>query len=130
VINPLSFLGPVANLAGTWLEGHVATKKAKVEANIVKIKSEATIKEKVATGEISWDIEQAKASAHSFKDEILTIIYSIPLVLAFVPGCEDIVKRGFAVLDECPDWYKLSLGVIISASFGMRGASKFMGRKK
>ena len=94
------------------------------------IKSEAVIKKKAATGEISWDIEQAKANPHSRKDEILTIIYSIPLVLAFVPGCEDIVKRGFAVLDECPDWYKLSLGVIISASFGMRGASKFMGRKK
>jgi hypothetical protein len=43
VINPLSFLGPVANLAGTWLEGHVATKKAKTEAKIVTIKSEAKI---------------------------------------------------------------------------------------
>ena len=44
MINPLSFLGPVANLAGTWLEGHVATKKAKTEAKIVTIKSEAKIK--------------------------------------------------------------------------------------
>ena len=58
-----NLLGPIASLAGTWLEGHVATKKAKTEAKIVTIKSEAIIKERQATGEIDWDIEQAKASA-------------------------------------------------------------------
>ena len=46
------------------------------------IKSEAAIKEKVATGEISWDIEQAKANPHSRKDEALTIVFAIPSVLA------------------------------------------------
>jgi len=38
-----ALLGPVANLGGTWLEGQIATKKAKIEANIVKIKHETTI---------------------------------------------------------------------------------------
>ena len=46
------------------------------------IKSEAAIKEKVATGEISWDIEQAKANPHSRNDEALTIVFVIPSVLA------------------------------------------------
>ena len=46
------------------------------------IKSEAAIKEKVATGEISWDIEQAKTNPHSRKDEALTIVFAIPSVLA------------------------------------------------
>ena len=41
-----ALLGPVANLGGTCLEGQVATKKAKIEANIVKIKPEATISAK------------------------------------------------------------------------------------
>jgi len=41
-----ALLGPVANLGGTWLEGQVATKKAKIEANIVKIKHETTISAK------------------------------------------------------------------------------------
>ena len=57
-----SLIGPVANLAGTWLDGHVAEKKAKTEAKIVTIKSEAKIKERQATGEIDWDIAHAKAS--------------------------------------------------------------------
>ena len=45
-----SLIGPVANLAGTWLDGHVAEKKAKTEAKIVTIKSEAKIKERQASG--------------------------------------------------------------------------------
>ena len=36
-----NLLGPIANLAGTWLEGYVSEKKAKTEAKIVTIKSEA-----------------------------------------------------------------------------------------
>ena len=46
------------------------------------IKSEAAIKEKVATGEISWDIEQAKANPHSRKDEGRTLVFAISPVLA------------------------------------------------
>ena len=71
-----SLIGPVANLASTWLDGHVAEKKAKTEAKIVTIKSEAKIKERQATGEIDWDIAQAKASEGSWKDEWLTILHN------------------------------------------------------
>lgn len=126
----LNLLGPIAGLASTWLEGHVETKKAKTEAKIIKIKSEATIKQRQATGEIDWDLEQAKASAHSWKDEFLTVIFCIPLCMSFIPGCEEIVKSGFDNLEKTPDWYRYSLGIIISASFGLRGATKFFNGKK
>ncbi|OUT80008.1 MAG: hypothetical protein CBB82_00280 [Betaproteobacteria bacterium TMED22] len=46
------------------------------------IKSEAVIKKKAATGEISWDIEQAKATPHSRKDEARTLVFAISPVLA------------------------------------------------
>ena len=123
-----AILGPITSLAGTWLDGHVAEKKAKTEAKVAKLKSEATIAEKRATGEIDWEIEQAKASASSWKDEWLTILFSIPLILAFVPGCEQIVANGFVQLDTMPEWYKYSLGVIVAASFGMRGITRFLGK--
>jgi hypothetical protein len=51
-------------------------------------------------------------------------LFSIPLVLAFVPGCEDIVQIGFAQLQLMPDWYKYALSVIVAASFGVRSATK------
>ena len=126
-----SLIGPVANLAGTWLDGHVAEKKAKTEAKIVTIKSEAKIKERQATGEIDWDIAQAKASEGSWKDEWLTILFSIPLVLVFTGDWgREIVANGFVALETMPEWYQYTLGVIVAASFGVRSATKFFGKNK
>jgi|TARA_R110000823_G_C15542037_1_gene458258 hypothetical protein len=119
-----ALIGPIANLAGTWLNSHVEEKQAKSAAKITKIRSEATIAEKRASGEIDWDIAQANASVNSWKDEWLTALFSIPLVLAFVPGCEELVENGFNQLQLMPEWYKYSLGVIVAASFGVRSAAR------
>jgi len=126
----IQFLGPIANLAGTWLEGKVEEKKAVTGAKVAKAKAEATIMEKKATGEIDWDLKMADASAHSWKDEWLTILFSIPLILAF---CGDwgrqIVSEGFTALESMPDYYQYTLGTIVAASFGTRAATKFFGKK-
>ena len=122
-------IGPVAELAGTWLNGKVETSKANASAKVAKAKAEATIMEKKATGEIDWDIEMAKGSSNSWKDEWLTILFSIPLILAFIPGMEDVVKNGFTQLEAMPEWYQYSVGVIVAASFGVRSATKFFGKK-
>ena len=126
----IQFLGPIANLAGTWLEGKVEEKKAVTGAKVAKAKAEATIMEKKATGEIDWDLKMADASAHSWKDEWLTILFSIPLILAF---CGDwgrqIVSDGFTALESMPKYYQYTLGTIVAASFGTRAATKFFGKK-
>jgi hypothetical protein len=122
-------IGPIADLAGTWLKGSVEKSKAKTEAKVAQAKAEAIIMEKKATGEIDWDLEMAKGSQTSWKDEWLTILFSIPLILAFIPGMEEVVANGFAQLQSMPEWYQYSLGVIVAASFGVRSASKFFGKK-
>ena len=122
-------IGPITQLAGTWLDGKVEKTKAETGAKVAKAKAEAVIMERKATGEIDWDLEMAKGSQSSWKDEWLTVLFSIPLVLAFIPGMEEVVKNGFARLNEMPEWYQYSLGVIVAASFGVRSASKFFGKK-
>ena len=122
-------IGPITQLAGTWLEGTVETKKAKTLAKVATAKAEATIMEKKATGEIDWDLEIAKSKANSWADEWLVILFSIPLILAFVPGMEEVVANGFAQLEAMPQWYQYSLGVIVAASFGVRSATKFFGKR-
>jgi hypothetical protein len=122
-------IGPVAELAGTWINGKVEKSKAEAATKVAKAKAEAVIMEKKATGEIDWDLEMAKGSANSWKDEWLTILFSIPLILAFIPGMEEVVKNGFAQLEAMPEWYQYSLGVIVAASFGVRSATKFFGKK-
>ncbi len=124
-----ALIGPISQLAGTWLEGKVEKTKAETGAKVAKAKAEATIMEKKATGEIDWDIAMAEGSKHSWKDEWLTILFSVPLILAFIPGMEEVVSNGFAQLQTMPEWYQYSLGVIVAASFGVRSATKFFGKK-
>jgi hypothetical protein len=91
--------------------------------------TEAEIKKKQLTGEIDWDIEAIRATQNSWKDEWITLLFSIPLILAF---CGDwgnqIVQAGFTSLEAMPTWYQYSLGGIVSASIGMRSVSKFFGK--
>ena len=121
-----ALLGPLGSLASTWLEGKVETKKAEAGAKVAKAKAEAVIMQKKATGEIDWDLKMADASANSWKDEWLTILFSVPLILAF---CGDwgrqIVEDGFVALQAMPEYYRYTLGIIVSASFGTRAATKF-----
>jgi len=125
-----ALIGPISSLAGTWLEGKVEKTKAEAGAKVAKAKAEAVIMEKKATGEIDWDLKMADASAHSWKDEWLTILFSIPLILAF---CGDwgrqIVSDGFTALESMPEYYQYTLGTIVAASFGTRAATKFFGKK-
>ena len=124
-----ALIGPISQLAGTWLEGKVEKTKAETGAKVAKAKAEAVIMEKKTTGEIDWDLEAIKGSQNSWKDEWLVILFSVPLILAFIPGMEDVVSHGFQQLEQMPEWYQYSLGVIVAASFGVRSATKFFGKK-
>ena len=124
-----ALIGPIANIAGSWIDGKVEQTKAKAATKVAQAKAEAVIMEKKATGEIDWDLEMAKGSHSSGKDEWLVILFSIPLILAFIPGMEGVVKNGFEQLNKMPEWYQYSLGVIVAASFGVRSATKFFGKK-
>ena len=121
-------IGPVANLASTWLQGHVEKGKAKTEAVVAQKKAEAVVYERKANAEIDWDLEAIKGSSNSWKDEWLVILFSVPLILAFIPGMEGVVENGFKQLEAMPTWYQYSLGVIVAASFGVRSATKFFGK--
>jgi hypothetical protein len=87
--------------------------------------TEAEIKKKQLTGEIDWDLAAIQATQNSW----ITLLFSIPLILAF---CGDwgnaIVQAGFAALETMPTWYQYSLGGIVSASIGIRSVSKFFGK--
>ena len=92
-----SVIGPVADLGRTWLEGKVAKTKAKAEA-------EATVMINQSKSAADWETAMARASNQSWKDEWLTILFSIPLVLAFVPSSVPYVRQGFEVLSTMPEW--------------------------
>ena len=116
-------IGPFAELAGTWLKGRVENSKATAEAKIATQVARAAVMQKVAAGEMEWNQAWAEGAQKSWKDEWLTILVSIPLILAFT-GYEDVVQRGFEALEAMPDYYKTAVGVVFAASFGIQSVTQ------
>ena len=83
-----------------------------------------------ATSEADWEKIMAQGSQSSWKDEWLTILFSIPLILVFTGDWgRGVVSNAFVALESMPDWYQYTLGVIVAASFGVRSATRIFGRK-
>jgi len=118
-----ALIGPVAELAGTWIRGRVDNAKASAEAKVATQVAKAAVMQKVAAGEMEWNQAWAEGAQKSWKDEWLTALISIPLILAFI-GYEDVVMRGFQALDAMPDYYKTAVGVVFAASFGIQSVTK------
>ncbi len=102
-------VGELFGLFRSWLQGRQAVQAATDDRKAVLIRQEGT-----------WETIMAEASVTSWKDEWLTILFSIPLILAFVPPAVPVVKAGFEALQSMPDWYRYTLSVIVAASFGVR----------
>ena len=126
-----ALIGPIAELAGGWLKGKADKQAAAANLALVEAEAKATIMKSAATSEADWERLMAQGSQNSWKDEWITLLFSIPLILSFLPfqWARDAVTNGFASLEMMPERYQYSLGVIIAASFGIRSATKFFGKK-
>ena len=114
-------LGFGGNIIGNWLE----RKKIKSDTKrLIELEKQKVIT-KQATADIDWDIEQAKNSSTSWKDEFFTIILSVPVMLAFVPGMAPYILEGFEVLRQVPEWFLISFGTAVAAAFGRSELTKF-----
>ena len=57
----------------------------------------------------------------SWLDEFWSVAIAIPALLAFVPGAQDFVSRGFVILSkDAPGWYVTALGGAMAWAFGRR----------
>jgi hypothetical protein len=126
ILNILSaILGPVSNIASTYLKNKAEEKQAKHEAKMSVIKNDA-----------NWEATMAEASKDSWKDEFWTIILAIPIfMIGYAIAMNDVsiierVEHSFHALETLPEWYQYLLFIAISSSFGIRGVSKIMNLKK
>ena len=68
-------------------------------------------------GEVEWN--RTHAAQNSWKDEWLTLLLSVPMIMAFGPDSwQTQVADGFKHMQGMPDWYKASVAVMIGAAFG------------
>ena len=106
--------------------GHY-TKKIELEQQVELAKLEGKIAyEKAKTQRASesegrdadWELESIRNSG--WKDELVLIVLTIPMVMVFVPGLEVYVAAGFENLSKTPDWYRWLIMMIYAATFGIR----------
>jgi hypothetical protein len=115
----------ITNLAGTWVSAKAESTKATAEARATALKT-------AAQSTADWERIMAEASKNSWKDEWLTIVFSIPLILVFIPSMVGHIQAGFNALATLPTWYHEILMVIVLASFGVKagkGVMDMMGKK-
>jgi hypothetical protein len=126
-----ALIGPVSSLFSSWMDKKKAEQEGKSAVAKAKAEAEAKVMVSSATSAAEWEKLMAKGSTHSLKDEWLTLLFSIPLILAF---CGDwgrqIVADGFTALEAMPEYYQYTLGIIVSSSFAVRSATKFFGKRK
>jgi len=121
-----ALIGPIANLASSWMSSKVEKVKADGQAKVAQAKAKAAVAEKVATGEVQWEKSMADATDGSWKDEFALIVLLLPAILVFIPSMTEYVRIGFEVLNTLPEWYQYLLFIAISASFGIKGAGQAM----
>jgi hypothetical protein len=111
-----AIISAVASVAGSWLE----TRKVKAEGRIAIAQSKIDFKVAQYTARAQMDVESMKGMAFSWKDEYLLLLFSVPLILCFIPPMVPYVKEGFAVLKTLPLWYQWSITGMVAATFGLR----------
>jgi hypothetical protein len=125
-----ALIGPLTELAGGWLKGKADKQAAEAKLKLTEAEAKAKIMLSKETSVADWERIMAQGSQNSYKDEWLVGLFSVPLVLSFCGEWgRTAVAEGFAALETMPDWYQYTLGVIVAASFGVRSATKFFGRK-
>ena len=116
-----AILGPVANLAKTWIEGK--QKKAQLKSQVELTKLEATKTKIEKDG--SWEDKAMSASDNSWKDEAWTLTFIAIIFASFVPALQPYMQQGILFLkNDCPDWISYGILASIAGSFGLKGIAK------
>jgi len=125
-----ALIGPLTELAGGWLKGKADANAAAANLKLVEAEAKSKIMLSKETSVADWERIMAQGTQHSWKDEYLVLLFSVPLILCFTGEWgRTAVAEGFAALEAMPEWYQYTLGVIVASSFAVRSATKFFGKK-
>lgn len=99
--------GAISTLFTSWVD----LKKTEAEAEKAYLMRQAE-------SEADWDQEALRQAQFSWKDELITIIWFAPLVVAWFEPEKSMEWVDF--VSSMPLWYQIGMFGIIAASFGLR----------
>ena len=113
-----------------YFKGKQEISKVQLEADKKLILAEAEAKAKRLDRESEQDYDLDKIAMQNmektWKDELILVIFMIPLIMSFIPTYQEYVTAGFASLALVPDWYMYILVGMITVIYGMRGMLKML----
>ena len=102
----------------------IKAKKAERQDRIEEAKTNAEIKRIDRESEQDFTLDQIamKNMQNSWKDELILIIWLIPLIMSFIPSYSPYIEAGFSVLkNSTPEWYQYILIGMVIVIYGLRG---------
>lgn len=112
----------LANMGNAYMEKKVVKAKGAIEIEKAKVEGKIKYAQTIAESDSKYDQTALEGMAHSFKDELITIVWMAILVGAFLPWTQPYIKNGFEFLNtSTPWWFEYTLLGIVAASFGLKG---------
>jgi len=98
----------------------------KIEHDTKKAKANALLKMAATGKQQDYDLDKLAMQNmnKSFKDELVLIVFLVPMILAFIPDYAQYALAGFKIIAQMPHWY---VGIIIGmvvVIYGLRGLLK------
>tara|TARA_R110000850_G_scaffold82301_1_gene176636 strand:+ start:196 stop:639 length:444 start_codon:yes stop_codon:yes gene_type:complete len=138
----------IANLLGIGKDAlnnkaELKSLKIKQEHSIIEAQTKAQVDRILSNtdSDNQIDLITAQDKKHSFKDEVITYLFLIPVVIATVTpfiiafkesnfiNLSNDIRISYENLDKLPDWYKYVLAAIVIDVLGFRSfARKIVGK--
>ena len=142
-------MGIVAKLLDSLVEPIATYFKTRsvLKAEVVKRKDElkklnlkAKIKSIQKSEDVNLHIDKSNGSDPiPWANDVTLILFLLPFVLSFYPPALPHIIAGFTALEDMPEWYKYSLGMMLISVWGYRNlvspiiqsiAKAYLGRSK
>lgn len=104
--------GAIGDVFKSWQRGRIR----KWELEDAKHARRVTVIQEGRVNEATWN--QKAIENAGWRDDWLTLLFSVPMILAFFPQAVEPVLAGFAALQTMPAWYQGAVSLMIASAFG------------
>ena len=139
-MNIFSIIGNILGIGKDALSNRAELKKLKVkqEHSIIEAQTKAQVDRILSNtdSDNQIDLITAQDKKHSLKDEVITYLFLVPVVIATVTpfiiaynsssyvNLSDDIRISYENLDKLPNWYKYVLGAIVIDVLGFRSFAR------
>jgi hypothetical protein len=131
----LPIINTLIGIGGKWLDNKQKISQAKTEAELLTIKARAERQSKSEDQNYDLDRLAMENMEKSWKDEVILLVFLVPMIMSFIPSLSDYALAGFGVIAQMPEWYRYIIIGMVVVIYGLRGllekviASKLGGGK-